>query len=89
MISVKVIALGLSLATAIAAAGPASAAKCGRYGGWGIGVTTDIAKFMSDKATHQAMEKDNAKPIATLQTTCNNNALIYIQCHTTTKACAK
>ena len=84
--SVK-IALGLGLA--IALAGPASAATCGRYGGWGIGVTTGIATFMSDKATHQAMDKDNAKPVAPIKTECNNNALIYIQCHSTTKACSK
>ena len=72
-----------------ALAGPAGATSCGHYGGWGIGVTTDIAKFMSDKATHQAMDKDNARPVAAIQTECNNNALVYIQCHSFTKACAK
>ncbi len=81
------LALGLALAAVIAA--PASAGTCGRFGGWGIGVTEDIAKFMSDKATHQAMDKENAKPVAALKTVCNTNALVYVQCHTTTKACSK
>jgi hypothetical protein len=80
------IALGLVLAGLVAS--PATA-SCGRYGGWGIGVTQDIAKFMSNKATHQAMDKDNAHPVAAIQTECNNNALVYIQCHSFTKACSK
>jgi len=80
-------ALGLTVAAMIA--GPASAGTCGRFGGWGIGVTQDIAKFMSDKATHQAMDKENAKPVAALKTECNTDAIVYVQCHTTTKACSK
>jgi hypothetical protein len=87
---VSKLGVGLGLAAlAAASVGPASAASCGRYGGWGIGVTQDIAKFMSNKATHQAMDKDNAKPTTALKTECNTNAIIYVQCHTTTKACAK
>jgi hypothetical protein len=81
------LALGLALAALFAA--PASAGNCGRFGGWGIGVTPEIAKFMSDKATHQAMDKESAKPVAALKTECNTNALVYVQCHTTTKACSK
>ena len=80
--------LGVTLAIAVAA-GPANAGSCGRFGGWGIGVTQDIAKFMSNKATHQAMDKENAKPVAALKTECNTSAIVYVQCHTTTKACSK
>ena len=79
--------LGLALAALVAA--PANAGTCGHFGGWGIGVTQEIAKFMSDKATHQAMDKENAKPVAALKTECNSNAIVYVQCHTTTKACSK
>ena len=87
MTSMSKIALGLCLA--VLAAAPASAGSCGHFGGWGIGVTQDIAKFMSDKATHQAMDKENAKPVAALKTECNTDAIVYVQCHTTTKACSK
>ena len=86
---VRIVATALGLAFVIAATGPASAASCGRYGGWGIGVTQGIATFMSEKATHQAMDKDNAKAVAAIKTECNTNALIYVQCHSTTKACGK
>jgi hypothetical protein len=87
MISISRLALGLALVAVLAT--PASAGTCGRFGGWGIGVTQDIAKFMSDKATHQAMDKENAKSVAALKTECNTNAVVYVQCHTTTKACSK
>ena len=85
--TISKLALGLCFALALAA--PANAGTCGRFGGWGIGVTEDIAKFMSKKATNQAMDKENAKPVAALKTECNTNALVYVQCHTTTKACSK
>jgi len=81
--------IGLAAVIALALASPASARTCGHYGGWGIGVTQAIANFMSDKATHQAMDKDNAKSITPIKTECNTNALIYVQCHSTTNACAK
>jgi hypothetical protein len=81
--------LALGLCLAALAAAPANAGTCARFGGWGIGVTQDIAKFMSDKATHQAMDKENAKPVTPLKTECNTNAIVYVQCHTTTKACSK
>jgi hypothetical protein len=87
MTTISKLALGLALAALMSA--PASAGSCGRFGGWGIGVTQDIAKFMSDKATHQAMDKENAKPVAALKTECNTNGIVYVQCHTTTKACSK
>ena len=90
MSTITNIASGIALAAVIALAASAPAdASCGRYGGWGIGVTKDIAMFMSNKATHQAMDKDNAKPIAGIKTECNTNAVIYVQCHSFTKACAK
>jgi len=79
-------ALGFALATMLASTASAS---CGRFGGWGIGVTEDIAKFMSNKAMHQALDKENAKPLGSARTECNNNAVVYIQCHTFTKACGK
>lgn len=85
----NVIKVAIGLAIAVLVTVPADAATCGRYGGWGIGITQDIAKFMSDKATHQAMEKDNAKPVTAIATKCNTDAMLYWQCHSTTKACAK
>jgi len=78
-----------ALILATVAATPAAAGSCGRYGGWGIGVGEGIASFMSNKALHQAMDRDNAKPVGAVKTECNVNAVIYTQCHTTTKACAK
>lgn len=75
-------ALGVSISGA-------EAGTCGRFGGWGIGVTQAIATFMSEKATHQAMDKEQAKPVAAIKTVCNTDALVYVQCHSTTKACAK
>lgn len=83
------IVFGISFAAAITAAVPAFASSCSRYGGWGIGVTQDIATFMSTKAMHQALDKDSAKPAGGIKTECNTNALIYVQCHTFTKACGK
>lgn len=73
----------------IVAIAPASAGSCGRYGGWGIGVGETIAGFMSNKALHQAMDRDNAKPVTAIKTECNANAVLYMQCHSTTKACSK
>ena len=78
----------VSAAMAITVTG-AEAGTCGHFGGWGIGVTQAIATFMSEKATHQAMDKEQAKPVAAIKTVCNTDALIYVQCHSTTKACAK
>ena len=90
MTTISKLALGLALAAAVAAAaGPANAGSCGRFGGWGIGVTEDIAKFMSNKAMHQAMDKEKAQPVAAMKTECNTNAIVYVQCHSTTKACSK
>jgi hypothetical protein len=86
MTSIRLIALCMVASFALIA--PAEA-KCGHYGGWGIGITQGIASFMSDKATHQAMDKDSAKPVAALKTECNTNAVLVVQCHTTTKACSK
>lgn len=81
---------GLAVAAVLVTlANPAWAGTCGRFGGWGIGVTRDIAMFMSEKATHQAMDKENAKAVTAIKTECNTNALVYVQCHSTTKACAK
>ena len=85
----RTIEIALSLALAVTAATPAFAGTCGHYGGWGIGVTEGIATFMSTKATHQAMDRDNAKPTMAIKTQCNTDALIYVQCHSTTTACSK
>lgn len=90
MTMITKLSTGLAAAVVLTAlASPASARTCGRFGGWGIGVTQAIATFMSEKATHQAMDKEQAKAIAPIKTECNTNALIYVQCHSTTKACAK
>ena len=69
--------------------GTAEAGTCGRFGGWGIGVTQAIASFMSEKATHQALDKENAKPVSAIHTVCNTDALLYVQCHSTTKGCSR
>lgn len=84
---IKMIASALCLS--LVAIAPANAGSCGRYGGWGIGVSETIATFMSNKAAHQAMDRDSAKPVAAIKTECNTNAFFYVQCHSTTKACAK
>jgi len=91
MTAVRTLAVAAALGVALtsAATGPANAGSCGRFGGWGIGVTQDIATFMSTKAMHQALDKENAHPVAGVKTECNNNALVYIQCHTFTRACSK
>jgi hypothetical protein len=83
--SIRPLALGLAF---VAVGFTASAnAACERAGGWGIGVTKDIASFMSEKATHQAMDKDGVKPVGRIVTTCNNDAVLYFQCHSTVQAC--
>ena len=88
MVSLARIALALVVFSA--AASTANAGTCGRFGGWGIGVSEGIAMFMSNKAMHQALDKENAKPVAAVKTECNTNAVVYVQCHTfTAKACGK
>lgn len=87
MTAIARLALGLALLGT--AATTAHAGTCGRFGGWGIGVSEGIATFMSNKAMHQALDKENAKPVAAVKTECNTNAVVYVQCHTFTKACGK
>jgi len=89
MIGLPKITVGLGIAIALASVTPASAGTCGRFGGWGIGVTESVAKFMSNKAMHQALAKESARPLGAARTECNTNAVLYVQCHTFTKACSK
>ena len=87
MIVTSKIVSGLALATiiALAASPPANAGSCGRYGGWGIGVTKDIAMFMSNKALHNMIEKNGEKGVGKVTTTCKEGPVV--DCVSKQKSC--
>lgn len=74
------------LAAALACAMPAEAG-CGKYGGWGMGVTTGIATFMSEKATHDSITKAGAKQTGNVKTTCDTSNVLYVTCTSSARAC--
>jgi hypothetical protein len=76
----------IAVASAVAFAAPASAAKCVLAGGQGTGITPDIAKTMSTIALGNAVKNMGAKASGKVATKCETT-LIVSTCTSRQRAC--
>lgn len=65
----------------------AQAAKCSVSSASGLGVTKDIATFMSNKAVKDMIAKNGEKGVGKVTTTCDSSAVVSTTCVSKQKSC--
>lgn len=65
----------------------AQAAKCSMSSASGLGVTKDIANFMSNKAVADMIAKNGEKGVGKVTTTCDSSAIVSTTCVSRQKSC--
>ena len=78
---VLVAAAALTISTA------AQAGKCSSSSASGLGVTKDIAMFMSNKALNDMIAKNGEKGKGKVTTTCDSSAIVSTTCISKQKSC--
>ncbi len=82
MIRITILTLvALSMTTA------AHAGKCSSSSASGLGVTKDIAMFMSNKALKDMIAKNGEKGVGKVGTTCDQTLLVSTTCTSRQKSC--
>jgi len=67
-------------------ASSAHAGSCAKSTAAGLGVTKEIATFMSNKALHNMIEKNGEKGRGAVTTTCETT-LLSTTCHSSQRTC--
>lgn len=79
--------IALLTAAAVLMSTGAQAAKCSVSSASGLGVTKDIAMFMSNKALHNMLEKNGEKGKGKITTTCDSSAIVSTTCISKQRSC--
>ena len=65
----------------------AFAGHCSKSSASGLGVTKDIAQFMSNKALHNMLEKNGEKGSGKITTTCDSSTIVTTTCISSQRSC--
>jgi hypothetical protein len=81
------IRIALLTLAAVTMASSAQAAKCSMSSAQGIGVTKDIAMFMSNKAVTDMIAKNGEKGVGKVSTTCDSSLIVSTSCTSKQRSC--
>ncbi len=79
--------IALLTVAAVAMSTGAQAGKCSNSSASGLGVTKDIAMFMSNKALKDMVAKNGEKGVGKVTTTCDSSAIVSTTCVSKQKSC--
>ena len=81
------IRLVLATAAALTLATAAQAGHCSMSKASGLGVTKEIATFMSNKALKDMTAKNGEKGVGKVTTTCDSGAVVSTTCTSSQRTC--
>ncbi len=81
------IRIAFAAIAAVSFASAAQAGHCSRSSAAGLGVTKEIATFMSNKALKDMIAKNGEKGVGRVSTTCESGAVVATKCTSSQKSC--
>jgi hypothetical protein len=79
--------IALLAVAAMTFATAAQAGKCAMSAASGLGVTPEIAKFMSNKALNDMLAKNGEKGVGKVTTTCDSALVVSTTCVSKQRSC--
>ena len=81
------IRIALIMVAAVAMSTSAFAGKCAKSTASGLGVSKEIATFMSNKALNDMIAKNGEKGTGQVTTTCDSSAIVSTTCTSSQRSC--